>query len=79
MPLAVIKNSFKIYFQEVEKLLPMEGIFEILEQNGFHYPENLFPLARVKNLFQIYVFTRREKTGINVWYLHKLLAEMSKK
>ena len=26
----------KIYFQEMEKLLPMEGIFEILAQNGFH-------------------------------------------
>ena len=34
--LAVIKDSSKIYFQEMEKLLPMDGIFEILEQNGFH-------------------------------------------
>ena len=36
LPLAVIKESFKIYFQEMEKLLPMEGIFEILAQNGSH-------------------------------------------
>ena len=26
----------KIYFQEMEKLVPIEGIFEILAQNGFH-------------------------------------------
>ena len=32
LPLAVIKDSFKIYFQEMEKLLPMKGIFEILEK-----------------------------------------------
>ena len=32
---AVIKDSFEIYFQEMEKLLPMEGVFKILEQNGF--------------------------------------------
>ena len=36
LPLAVIKDSFKISFQEMEKLLPVEGIFEILAQNGFH-------------------------------------------
>ena len=36
LPLAVIKDSFKIYFQEMEKLLPMEGTFEILAQNGSH-------------------------------------------
>ena len=30
------KDSFKIYFQEMEKLLPMERIFEILEQNLLH-------------------------------------------
>ena len=36
LPLAVIKDSFKIYFQEIEKLLPMEEIFELYEQNGFH-------------------------------------------
>ena len=36
LPLAVINDSFKIYFQEMEKLLPMEGIFEILKQNVFH-------------------------------------------
>ena len=38
LPLAVIKDSFETYFQEMEKLLPMEGIFEILEK--------WFPLAR---------------------------------
>ena len=27
---------FKTYFQEMEKMLPMEGIFEILAQKGFH-------------------------------------------
>ena len=52
MPLAVIKDSFKTYFEENEKLLPMEEIFEILAQNGFHYPENQFPLARTKDLLK---------------------------
>ena len=36
LPIAVIKDSFKIYFQEMEKLLPLEGILKILAQNGFH-------------------------------------------
>ena len=36
LSLTVIKDSFKIYFQEMEKPLPMEGIFKILTQNGFH-------------------------------------------
>ena len=36
LPPTVIKDSFRIYFQEMEKLLPMEDIFKILEQNGFH-------------------------------------------
>ena len=45
----------------MEKLLPMERIFEILKQNVFHQPENPFPLARTKDLFQKYVSTRREK------------------
>ena len=31
LPVAVIQDSFKIYFQEIEK-----GIFEMLAQNGFH-------------------------------------------
>ena len=35
--LAIIKDSFKIYFHEMEKLLPMEGISEKLKQNGFQY------------------------------------------
>ena len=41
----------------MEKLFPMERIIEILEQNPF-------PLARMKDLFQKYVSTRREKN----WY-----------
>ena len=59
-----MKNSFKIYFQEMEKLLPMEGIFEILKQNVFHWPEwrihfkNTFPLDE-------------KKTSINVWKIDK--------
>ena len=60
----------------MEKLLPMERIFEILKPNVFHQPENPFPLARTKDLFQKYVSTRRKKkTGINVWYPHKSPAE----
>ena len=51
LPLAVKKDSFEIYFQELEKLLPMEGIFEILEQNNFHQIEDSFPLARMKDSF----------------------------
>ena len=42
----------------------MEGIFEILEQNDFQQPEDPFPLARMKDMFQKYVSTRREKH----WY-----------
>ena len=34
----------------MEKLLPVERIFEELEQNGFHKSENQFPLARIKDL-----------------------------
>ena len=30
------KDLFKIYFQEMEKMPPMERILEMLEQNGFH-------------------------------------------
>ena len=41
-----------MYFHEMEKLLPVEKIFDELEENGFHEPENQFPLARVKNLLQ---------------------------
>ena len=52
LPLAVRKDYFKIYFQEMEKLLQMEEIFEILAQNGFHQPENQFPLARMKDLLK---------------------------
>ena len=42
MPLAVIKDLFKIYFHEMEKLFPVESIFEDLKQRGFHQPENQF-------------------------------------
>ena len=42
MPLAVIKDLFKIYFHEMEKLFPVESIFEELKQRGFHQPENQF-------------------------------------
>ena len=45
-----IKDSFKIYFPGMEKVFPVEKIFEELEQNGFHQPENQFPLARIKDL-----------------------------
>ena len=42
MPLAVIEDLFKIYFHEMEKLFPVESIFEELKQRGFHQPENQF-------------------------------------
>ena len=35
--LAIAKDSFKIYFHEMEKLLPIEGISEKLKQNDFQY------------------------------------------
>ena len=50
MPLAVIKDSFKIYFHEMEKLLPVERISEELEERGFHEPENQFSPGRIKDL-----------------------------
>ena len=59
----------------MEKLIPMEGIFEILEQNEFQQPEDPFPLARMKDSFQL----DEKNIGINVWYLHKSPAEMSEK
>ena len=34
----------------MEKRLPVEKIFEELEQNGFHQPENQFLLATIKYL-----------------------------
>ena len=36
LPLGALKDSFKTYFHEMEKLLPMERLFKKLEQNGFH-------------------------------------------
>ena len=35
LPLTVIKDSFKICFHEIEKLLPVERIFEKLKENSF--------------------------------------------
>ena len=49
--LAVIMDSFKIYFHEMENLPPVERIFQKLEQ-GFHSPKNQFPLARIKDLLK---------------------------
>ena len=56
----------------------MEGIFEILERNGFHQPENPFPLAR-RICFKTAFSLDEKKTCINVWYLYKSLAEISEK
>ena len=68
-----MKDSLKIYFQEVEKkLLPMEVIFEILEWNHFHWLE-----WRIR--FKITFPQDEKKTGGNVWYLNKSLVEMSEK
>ena len=36
LPPAVVKDSLKIYFHEMEKLLAVEGLFKKLEQNAFH-------------------------------------------
>ena len=36
--MTLIKDSFKIYFHEMEKLLPVERIFEELKIS-FHQPE----------------------------------------
>ena len=36
----------------MEKLLLMEGLMEMLEENGVHYPENQLPLARMKDLLK---------------------------
>ena len=43
------------------------------EKGGFHYPENHFPLARMKDSFQNYFSTRRAKTitGRNIWKIDK--------
>ena len=42
-------------------------------KKGFHQTENPFPLARIKNSFQKYVSTIRERTvtGMNVWKIDK--------
>ena len=50
LPLEGIKDSFKIYFRQMEKLLLVERISKRLEENRFHKPENQFPPARTKNL-----------------------------
>ena len=36
----------------MEKMLLMERLIEILEQNGVHYPENQLPLATMKDLLK---------------------------
>ena len=36
LPNTAIKDSLEIYFDEIEKLLPMEEKFEKLEQDGFY-------------------------------------------
>ena len=46
-----MKNSFKIYFQEMEKMLPMKRYLGYWK-NGFHQPENQFPLVRMKDLLK---------------------------
>ena len=46
-----MKNSFKIYFQEMEKMLPMKRYLGYWK-NGFQQPENQFPLARMKDLLK---------------------------
>ena len=48
--MTVINNQFKIYFRETKNMLPMEGILEKLEQNGFIQPENFVPQAIMKDL-----------------------------
>ena len=52
---------FKIYFHEVEKLLPVEGLLGILVQNGVHYPGNQFQLVRMKYLLKNKSILGREK------------------
>ena len=42
------KDSFETYFHEIEKLLPVERIFEESEENGFHQSENKFTLCGKK-------------------------------
>ena len=36
LPLAVIKDVIKIHFHKEKNLIPVETIFEELEQSGFH-------------------------------------------
>ena len=36
----------------MEKLLLMEGLMEMLEENGVQYPENQLPVARMKDLLK---------------------------
>ena len=50
LPLAVIKDSLKIHFHEMGKLLPLERKFEEFVQNGFHYPQNQLQVARIQDL-----------------------------
>ena len=48
LQLTDVRDSFKIYFHEMEKLLPVERIFEKLEENRLRCPENQFPEFVVK-------------------------------
>ena len=36
LPLVLIKDSFKIYFHEMEILFPVDRILKKFEQKGFH-------------------------------------------
>ena len=52
LPLAVIKDSFKIYFHEMKKLLPVKGLFEKLEQ---------VTTSQNERFVEKLVYTRRKK------------------
>ena len=65
----------------MEKLLPMEEIFEKLKRNGFQKPENQFPFARMKNLLKNKFTLDRKKvaTARSIWKLGKKLVSISQK
>ena len=47
-------------------------------ENGFHYPENPFPPARMKDFVEKYFPSRRKKTDKSLWKMEKNpLAEKS--
>lgn len=41
-----------IFIHHMENLIAMEEIFEKLEQNGFHPPENPLTLTGIQDLFE---------------------------